>query len=182
MQRNFLWNITRFPSSRGNHDILFYIPSFWSWTYFGEVTPLWGWGKNIRRKIRNTMSANICANCVVYLSPGDGRMFYRGNITKVLLCAWHPQNMHILSTIYNSWFHDLGDFVYHGKTHERGSLTLLCLCTNGHRSAALARQRFILPSVFVQAAVIKSWWDMIRLVCSFIRSINSLHNRLILHH
>ena len=34
---------------------------------------------------------------------------------------------------------------------------LLCLCTNGNRSAALARQPFILPLVFVQAAVIRSW-------------------------
>ena len=33
----------------------------------------------------------------------------------------------------------------------------LCLSTNGHRSAALWRLSFILPPVFVQAAVIRSW-------------------------
>ena len=33
----------------------------------------------------------------------------------------------------------------------------LCLCTNGHRSAALEWLPFILPPVFVQAAVIRSW-------------------------
>ena len=32
-----------------------------------------------------------------------------------------------------------------------------CLCTHGHRSAALGWLPFILPPVFVQAAVIRSW-------------------------
>ena len=58
----------------------------------------------------------------------------------------------------------------------------LCLSTNGHRSTVLWRLSFILPPVFVQAAVIKSWYEMIRPVCSLVRSINSFHNRLMLHH
>ena len=33
----------------------------------------------------------------------------------------------------------------------------LCLGTNGHRSAALEWLPFILPPVFVQAAVLRSW-------------------------
>ena len=51
-----------------------------------------------------------------------------------------------------------------------------------HRSTALWRLPFILPPVFVQAAVIRSWYELIRHVCSLKRSINSLHNRLMLHH
>ena len=46
---------------------------------------------------------------------------------------------------------------YHWNSHESGNLTWLCLCTNGHRSAALRRLPFILPPVFVQAAVKRSW-------------------------
>ena len=69
-----------------------------------------------------------------------------------------------------------------GKPMKEVTWVLLCLCTNGHRSAALARQPFILPPVFVQAAVIRSWQELIRPVCSLMRSIKSFHNRLILHH
>ena len=58
----------------------------------------------------------------------------------------------------------------------------LCLGTNGHQSAALNWLPFILPPVFVQSAVIRSWQELIRPVCSLMRSINSFHNRLMLHH
>ena len=44
------------------------------------------------------------------------------------------------------------------------------------------RLPFILLTVFVQAAVIRSWCELIRPVCSLMRSINSFHNRLMLHH
>ena len=44
-----------------------------------------------------------------------------------------------------------------GKPMKEVTRLLLCLCKNGHRSAALARQPFMLLLVFVQAAVIRSW-------------------------
>ena len=42
--------------------------------------------------------------------------------------------------------------------------------------------RYREPWVFVQAAVIRSCWELIRLVCTLMRSINSFHNRLMLNH
>ena len=71
---------------------------------------------------------------------------------------------------------------YHRKNLKEVTWFKLCLCTNGHRSAALWRLPFILPPVFVQAAVIRSWYELIRPVCSLMRSINSFRNRLKLHH
>ena len=38
-----------------------------------------------------------------------------------------------------------------------GNMSWLCLGTNGHQAAALGRLPVILPPVFVQAAVIRSW-------------------------
>ena len=46
---------------------------------------------------------------------------------------------------------------HHRNSHERGNLTEICLGTKGHPSAALRWLTLILPPVFVQAAVIRSW-------------------------
>ena len=46
---------------------------------------------------------------------------------------------------------------YYRNSHERDHLIQLFLGTNGHRSVALGRLPFILPPVFVQAAVIRCW-------------------------
>ena len=42
---------------------------------------------------------------------------------------------------------------YHRNSHEKGNLIMLYLGTNGHQSAAQGWLPFILPPVFVQAAV-----------------------------
>ena len=56
----------------------------------------------------------------------------------------------------------------------------LCLGTNGHRSSALEWLPFILPPACVCTS--SSDKELIRPVCSLIRSINSFHNRLMLRY
>ena len=84
-------------------------------------------------------------------------------------------------TGYTTWCHKSLTIICHNIPMKEVTWLKLCLVTNGHWSAALQWLPFILLPVFVQAAVIRTWLELIRPVCSLMRSINSFRNKLMLH-
>ena len=92
-----------------------------------------------------------------------------GVVIMVTRCRQWRKNRHLDNSKFS--------VSYHRNSHEKGNLSLLYLGTNGHQSAALVRLRFILPPMFVQATVIRSWFELIRPVCSLMCSMNSFQNR-----
>ena len=113
----------------------------------------------------------------------------------------------ILSTFLYMIYLAMGpsvDGCSHRNDYEEDNLNYLSLSTNGHRSARLGRLPFILPPMFVQAPVIRSWYEPIRPRFKYICSsklhdfnmdwytgigieqlsnfVNSFYNRLMMHY